>query len=54
MTAVGKEDPMREYILAAYQEVMREFQESDAYQALEQNEEKEQPDDNEKKKGLAS
>lgn len=34
LSSVGKEDPMKEYLVAAYDDVYREFRESDAYQAL--------------------
>lgn len=45
VSLVSKDDPMREYIIAAYNDVMDEFKESDAYQALpsEAEEKKQRP-----------
>lgn len=38
MSLVSDKDPMKEYIIAAYDDVMREFKDSDAYQQLPEDE----------------
>lgn len=42
MSGVGDDDPMREYLVAAYQNVMDEFQSSEEYQKLPAEEQTEQ------------
>lgn len=39
LSSISSEDPMKEYLVAAYQKVMDEFQQSDEYQALPQEKE---------------
>lgn len=39
LSHVGDDDPMKEYIVAAYDDAMKEFQKSDAYQSLPDTEE---------------
>lgn len=39
LSAVPESDPMKEYIIAAYDNAMKEFKKSDAYQALPQTDE---------------
>lgn len=39
MSSISKDDPMKEFIVAAYDDVYKEFQESDAYQSLPDTEE---------------
>ncbi len=39
VSMVGKDDPMKEAIVAAYDDVMKEFKKTDKYQALPQKEE---------------
>lgn len=34
LTHISEEDPMKEYIIAAYDDAMKEFQKSDQYQSL--------------------
>lgn len=41
VSMVSKDDPMREAIVAAYDDVMKEFKETDKYRALPQKEEEE-------------
>ena len=42
MDSVSDEDPMKEYLVAAYEDVMKEFKESDAYKELPDTEEEAQ------------
>ena len=39
MSSISDSDPMKEYVVAAYQDVMKEFKQSDDYRNLPQNEE---------------
>lgn len=39
VSIIGDDDPMKEYIIAAYDDVMKEFKKSDAYQGLPTTEE---------------
>ena len=39
LTHIGSDDPMKEYIVAAYDDAMKDFQKSDAYRSLPETEE---------------
>ena len=39
LTHIGRDDPMKEYIVAAYDDAMKDFQKSDAYRSLPETEE---------------
>lgn len=39
LTHIGGDDPMKEYIVAAYDDAMKDFQKSDAYRSLPETEE---------------
>lgn len=47
LTMIPENDPMKEYIVAAYDDAMKEFKQSDAYQSLPETDE-----DAEKRKGV--